>query len=237
MSKPKIKIITVGHLPADINLQKIESWKSDIFEIQGHIDNYSLRADSDGPNWEYSDSTISSQLPASGDEDFLVVLAGVPLESNWYTRRVSKNKVVFTFHEISNYLRHKNIPLENVVFRLLYAYAIVYQRHNNSVPSVQETTNFTHDETRGCIFDMNGLKEDIVFSCDKPIICSECYERSVKDTISNTTLDKAKNELLEVKKLLFFRMSDWVKLHPIIAILLSSAWAVILGVIASSIVN
>ncbi|MCW8932371.1 MAG: hypothetical protein OQL19_19315 [Gammaproteobacteria bacterium] len=96
--------------------------------------------------------------------------------------------------------------------------------------------NFTHDETHGCIFDMCGSKEDIVFSCDSPTICSECCKRSIHDKVSNTTIDKAKNELSDIYKLLFYQIADWVKLHPIIAIILSSLWAIILGLISSSLV-
>lgn len=208
--------------------------KSQVFEIVGGVENYGLRADSDGYDWEYSDEVISSQLPQKGDEDFVVVLVGVPLKDNWFTRRISKNIVVLTFREISNYLRQKNIPIDNVVLRLLYAYALVYQRNSNLIPKVGETTNFTHDETRGCIFDMNGIKEDIVHSCDKPTICDECQENSIREKVSNTTIKTTLTELQGIRKLLFYRMADWVKLHPIISIILSSAWAVLLGVVASS---
>ena len=84
---------------------------------------------------------------------------------------------------------------------------------------------------------MNGLKEDIVFSCVKPIICSECSEGIVKEKVSQTSIDKAKSELSKINKQLFYQIADWVKLHPVIAILVSSVWAIVLGVIGSLIVN
>ncbi|MFX0203856.1 MAG: hypothetical protein ACFFCW_47770 [Candidatus Hodarchaeota archaeon] len=237
MSKVKVRVVSVGHLPADIDLEKIKSWKSEIFELSEGIENYGLRSDSDTNDWGYSDKNISSLLPDRGSEDFLVALVSVRLEDNYYARRVQDNKVVLTFYEISDYLRQTNIPIENVVLRLLYAYSLLYRRSGARIPENSEFTNFTHDETRGCIYDMNGLKEDIVFSCVKPIICSECSERIVKEKVSQTSIDKAKSELSKIDKQLFYQIADWVKFHPIIAILVSSVWAIVLGVIGSLIVK
>ncbi|MHC5783305.1 hypothetical protein [Aliivibrio fischeri] len=52
-----------------------------------------------------------------------------------------------------------------------------------------ELSNFTHDDTRGCIYDMNGVKEDVTSSCHKPIICEECCERMRNEKISSETLE------------------------------------------------
>jgi len=237
MNKIKIRIIILGHLPADIELTNINEWRSDIFELQGLIENYALRSDSDTEDWGYTDQNISGGIPNRGDEEILFVLMNVPLEDNYYTRRINNNTVVFTFHEISGFLRQQNIPLENVIYRLLYAYSFVYKEHNNKIPQNSEYTNFTHDETRRCIYDMNGLKEDIVFSCVEPIICLECSERLAKNKISQTQISRAKNELRNIKKQLFYRISDWVKRHPVLTVVVSSIWALILSILGSVIVN
>ncbi len=42
MSKIKIRIISVGHLPADLNLERIKNWKSKVFEVVDGIENYGL---------------------------------------------------------------------------------------------------------------------------------------------------------------------------------------------------
>lgn len=233
MKKIRIKLISIGHLPGDVNLEKINKWTSDIYELTEKIEHYGLRANSDGQQWEYSDHNISAELPELGNENFLIALVGVPLEGNWYIRRVAENKIVFTFHEISNYLRQNNIPLENVILRLLYAYTLVYTRNGNRIPSIHEITNFTHDETRGCIFDMNGLKEDIIYSCAEPIICPSCTEQLIKEKVSETSIKQAKLELSDIKKSLYYRLADWIKSHPIYAILISSFWAILLGFIGS----
>ncbi len=237
MKKLTIKLISIGHIPADINLEKIKNWNTNLYEVVNDIDSLALRTNADRNDWGYSDKNISTQLPKNGSEDILVVLVGIPLEANYYTRRLRDNVVILTFHEISNYLRQKNIPLENVILRLLYVYSLVHHRYNGEIPKTENYSNFTHDDTRGCIYDMNGLKDDIVFSCHKPIICSECVERMLNEKVSSTTINTTKIELSKIKKQLFYSLTDWIKLHPIMTIFISSFWALILSVFGSIIVN
>ncbi|MBT4511533.1 MAG: hypothetical protein HOC20_04905 [Chloroflexi bacterium] len=237
MSKVKAKIISIGHLPADIDLTKIASWKSGLFELSDVIEHYELRCDSDTDDWEYSDANICTQLPERGIEDLLVALVNVPLENNYYLRRVQNNMLVITFYEIADSLRQNRIPLENVVLRSLYACSLVHRRNSGHIPEMWELSKFTHDETRGCIYDMTGVKEEIAFSCVKPIICSECYERSVREKVSRTTLDEARSELTKINKQLFYQITDLVKAHPIIAIIVSSIWAILLSCIGSLLGN
>lgn len=236
MNKVNIRIVSIGHLPADIDLNRINNWSSEIFNIHGNIEGFNLRTDSDTSDWGYSDKNISTQIPKKGNEEILVVLVSVPLENNYYTRRINNNTVIFTFYETSNILRMQNIPLENAVFRLLYAYSLIYKKYGGRIPKTSEFTNFTHDETRGCIYDMNGLKEDIVFSCVNPVICSECSERLRADKVSETSITNTKNELKKIKKQLLFRIIDWIKSHPIITVVLSSIWALTLGLASSTII-
>ncbi|MEW8461439.1 MAG: hypothetical protein AB2653_14125 [Candidatus Thiodiazotropha endolucinida] len=235
--KIKIRIVTLGTVPYDLDLMRIENRKSSIFEIVKPIDNFALNSDSDGDDWQYTDGNISEDLPESEGEEFLVALTNVPLHLNWYTRRIKDNYVVFTFNEIADYLRFNNIPLENVVYRLLYAYSLVYLENNKRIPSCNEFTNFTHDETKGCIFDMNGLKYDIIHSCDSPIICDACTHRLTSASISTSQIERAKKELGKVRKDLYYRIAGWISKHPILSLLIATLWAVLIGLLTNYISN
>jgi hypothetical protein len=150
--------------------KKIKNFSSSLFEVIGKIDNHELRCNSDGFGWEFSDDLVREQMPKLNGADFMIAIVNVPLEDNWYSRRLGNNQVVFTFYEIKEILQSANIPLENVIYRLLNAYTFAYKRNENKIPEFHEMTDFTHDETRGCIFDMNGIKSDLVASCHNPII-------------------------------------------------------------------
>ena len=186
-------------MPSDFDKRKIKSWKSALFTVVGDIENYSLTQDSDGYGWEFTDENLEQILPKQFQGNFLIAIVNVPIELNWYSRRLSNNRVVFTFHEIKDILEHFNIPLENAVFRLLYAYTFLFKRSGERIPLNDEPTNFTHDETRGCLFDMNGIKTDIVYSLHKPIICPDCVERLRKEKVSNETISKAQKEIVKIK--------------------------------------
>lgn len=237
MNKTEISVITVGHTPIELNLSKIKSWKSDIFNIKGDIENYALTKDSDIEDWAYSDCNLEEVIPENHGADFLIAIVNVPLELKWYSRRLNNNRVIFTFHEVKEILGYFNLPLENAVYRLLYAYTLFYKRSGSRIPLNNEPTNFTHDETRGCIFDMNGLKWDIIQSLHQPQICSECVERLRSQQVSNQTINTAQKEIKRIKKPLFFRIMDFIKLHPLWSLIISGFSAIILGALGSILGN
>ena len=233
MSKTKITVATVGHMPADFNRQKIKKWDSSVFEIVDGIESYSLTCDSDGSDWEFTDVALEKLLPSKFNGEFLIAIVNVPIELNWYSRRLSENRVVFSFHEIKEILRFSNTPLENVIYRLLYAYTLLYKRSGNRIPKNVESTNFTHDETRGCLFDMNGNKTDVVYSCHNPIICSDCVERLRREKISDETIAQCQSEIQRIRKAMFFRITDFIKQHPLWSLAISGVSAIILGAFGS----
>ena len=228
MSKVKIKLVS-GHLPLEFQSKKVESWKSSTFEVVEKIDNFALRCDSDGYDWEFSDALVKEQLPVNTDADFMIAIVNVPIEDNWYSRRLGDNQIVFTFHQISEILEHYNIPLENVIYRLLYAYTLLYRRAGNKIPDFGEAPGFTHDETRGCLFDMNGIKTDLVVSCHNPKVCDECQERLKQERVSQSDIDNTQKDIKRIKKDLYYRILGLVKKHPIGALVFSSIFALFLG--------
>jgi hypothetical protein len=237
MSKIRITVVTIGHMPPEFNKGKIENWHSDIFEITGKIENYSLDSNSDGEYWEYSDVVMSRQIPRTFDGDFLIAIANVPLELNWYARRLSENRAVITFHEMKDILVDFNIPIENLVHRCLYAYSLVFKRNSNRMPTHSELTGFTHDETKGCLFDMTGIKTEIIYSCHKPKICAQCVEQIKSDRVSSETIDMVANEIQAIQKNLFYRITDFIKKKPVWTLVISAVSAIVLGAIGSVIAS
>lgn len=233
MSKVKIKLISIGHLPLEFNSKKISKFSSSLFEVEGNFDNLALRCDSDRYDWEFSDDLVKKQMPKLNGADFMIAIVNVPLEDNWYSRRLGDNQIVFTFHEIKEILQSDNIPLENVIYRLLNAYTFAYKRSGNKVPEFDEMNDFTHDETRGCLFDMNGLKADLIASCHKPIICGECKERLRRDRVSDDEIKSAEKDINKIQKDLYYRILANVKRHPVFALVVSSVFAFTLGVAGS----
>jgi len=235
--KIKIRIIILGTVPYGLNLTQIFNKNSPIFEFVHPIEKFNLNSNSDGENWSFTDKNLIQHLPELRDEDFLVALTNVPLELNWYSRRPKDNYVIFTFHEITEYLSFSNIPIENVVYRLLYAYSLVYLESRNRIPSSIDNTNFTHDETKGCIYDMNGLKYDIIQSCVHPIVCDACTHRLASHGVSTSKITQAKNQLKTIKKELYYRVTDWISKHPLKSLIFATFWGFTIGMLTNYISN
>jgi hypothetical protein len=233
MKKIRIKIGVIGYLPFDFNRSLIKKWKSDIFEIVDDFDEYHFTADSDTLMWGYSDDLLNRELPSTFEGDLFVGITYVPIEANYYARRLDNNRVVFSYFEMYEILREGNFPMENLLLRVLYAYSLVYLRNNRKVPEQSEWLGFTHDDTRGCLFDMNGNKSDVLFSLDSPKICDDCTSRIRVEKVPDNCTAQIKKEIKRIKKKKYFKISEFVKSKPILSIIISSFIGFLISLAAS----
>lgn len=233
MSDPvPIRVAIVGQLPVDFDLKALGGWKSKVFRITD-TESFHLNEDADGMEWEFADEQFERFLNAPFPQGIQLLLVNVPLELNWYVRRLSHNRVVLSFQDIAAILRINNIPLRNIVLRVLYAATLIFRRYGNRVPVVAEITDYAHDETRGCLFDMNANKWDIVASCHNPCLCDGCVAALRDSAVSNEQIDLVRKEIAGITKPLFNRIADFVRHHPVWSIVISILAALLLGTISS----
>jgi len=231
--KLKIALRLLGHKAPDLDTDALERWRSDLWEIhEKKIDSLPLNGDADLPSWGYSDDALAAKAPAKKGADITIYMLNVPLEDNYYFRRISKNIACVSLYEVAEVLRMHNIPLENLILRMLYSSTLIHGR-KGYLPPISELESLAHHETKGCIFDMNGIKTDIVFSCNRPILCAACRLAASGEQVSNEILDIFEKEIRKIRKRLYYRVIDWVKKKPLIALALSSVFAVFLGVVGS----
>ncbi|WP_305819445.1 hypothetical protein [Photobacterium leiognathi] len=79
MSKVKIKLVSIGHLPLGFDPKKIKNFSSSLFEVIGNIDNHELRCNSDGFDWEFSDDLVREQMPKLNGADFMIAIVNVSI--------------------------------------------------------------------------------------------------------------------------------------------------------------
>lgn len=228
----RIRVIVLGYIPEDFDVKKLKEWKSEIFQIYGKIESYQLPSRSDGDWWSYSDASLIGRFPKSTDEDFTIAICSVPLEDNWYSRRVANNKIVITLFEISDVLRRGSIPLENVIFKLMYSYALVYKAVG-SIPSLDRVYEFTHTDVRKCIFDFNGNKEEVAHSCVRPQLCPECQSRLITKKVSEEDVRTAGVELHRIRRSVGYAIKHYFSCNPLKAIGFSAVSTLLLGVVSS----
>lgn len=233
MPKVKIQLAVLGHLPPDFDVRDLGLWRSKAFEISPEVESYQLTEDAHGPDWEFTDAQFEGCIRRDPKCSLLIVFVSVKLENNWYLRRLSDDRLVFTFYELDQILRFQGLPLKNLALRVIYAAVLVYKRYKDRIPTASEKTDYAHDETRGCLFDMNANKLDVVRSLHQPRLCESCVSHLKQTQVSNELLDVIQNELLWIKKPLADRIVSFVRAHTVLSIVLSILSAIVLGTAAS----
>ncbi len=233
MEKIKIRLVTVGYLPFKLNFNKILKWKSDIFQVTYQKDEYRFVSKSNTHNWGYSDDILEKELPASFPEDIQIGITYVPLEDDFYSRRLSKNRVIFSLHNTAQLLISNNFELEKFLILDIYYYAIYYLINQNRIPEQAEKTDFAHHDTRKCIGDMHGQLDDIIFTLDKPSLCSECVNDLQEEKISNGIIDQFNKELKRIKKSNYNKISDFIKKNLFLSLILSILFGLSLNILGN----
>lgn len=233
MARVRLALVTIGHMPSELRLDRVRDWRSSLFELVDAVPSYAITNRADLPDWGFSDGAIGADVPQRGTADLVLALVSVPLQDNYYARRLEGNRVVMSLYEIDQILKYDNIPLENAVLRALYATALVFRRSGDRIPAMSEVVAYTHDETRGCLFDMNGIKSGLARSCHRPIICRECAVALEQEHVASNVVSAVQREIRAIQKPLYFRIVDWVMAHPVLALAASSLAAIVLGVIGS----
>lgn len=232
MKQVKVKIIQYGTLAQKIDYKKIGNHKSSIFKvITCDCHPYMPDCDNGVDFVHYSDEQWERLMPKNNHEaDFIFGITDFALDYNFYSRPVRDKSVIFSFRNIRDCLNEANIPLENVIIQQLYAYCIYLSQHESL-----RTASICHDETRGCIYDKNGAIVDIALSCNQLNLCGECQNTLLSWGFTKKEVKNLVKELTKVKKPLFYRMLDWIKRHPILAIIISFIFSILSDLASSGI--
>ncbi|MBG9388540.1 hypothetical protein [Caenimonas aquaedulcis] len=226
----KISVVVLGNMKYPVNTEVLEKWRSKIFEIR-HGASVGFLPNTDGPNWERTDDQLLEVLKADPSADMTVGIIDAPLEDNFYMRRLSNNVGVLSLHEMADIVRYSNFSIEQYILRNLYELAVLAKSNGGLITT--DYASWAHDEIRGCIFDMNAVKSDIVFSLDQPILCPACRVRANARQLPAQFLPLLDRELRRIRKPTYARMTEWVQFHPITAICITAVSAITLNLVAS----
>ncbi len=233
MQQIRIRFCVIGQPPPDLNIGRIAEWKSRIWRVDGTPESFALSQNADLDSWGFSDELLAKIAPDNNGYDFTFCILNVPLEDNYYSRRLAGNVVCFSFYETAEILRHYNIPIENAVLRMAYSYSLIFRRSKGRIPETRDLVRFAHDEARGCIFDMNGIKTEIALSCDGPILCEACKASSLIDGVSREFIAIYEREIKGIRRELYYRLAGVIKCHPILTLTLSILLAIGVNLVSS----
>lgn len=222
----------LGAAKGRIDIAQVKKWKSSIFQFD-NVKIIDSLEDAEGEDWVYTDSQLARLTNHDEPSDFTLVLMNGPLEYNFYMRRINEQVAAISFYDIAKEIQSYGFSLESYVIRNIYELVLIFILCGNRFPPPPEVYKFAHHDIRGCLFDMNAEKTDLVYSLHKPTICHSCEHRIRTAKIEQAYLETLKSELKKLRKNLFFRLSDFVRRHPVVALTASLAFAILANLIAN----
>jgi len=202
-----------------------------LFAVGGMSEVLQIPVDYFGDGYLFPNTRLQELLTHDPAFDLSVGIIDQPIEGNYYMHRLDAHTAVISLHEIKDILRLENIPAEIFILRCIYEMVALVLEGGGAIDD--DVYLIPHHETRGCLFDMNVFKSEIVFSTVRPTICSACESRLNTKTLPPQFIPLIKKEIKKLDKKLYYRMVDFTKSHPLVSILLTAAFAVILNVVAN----
>lgn len=237
-----IRLVTIGQFGHELDVNKIISWESVLFKVIDH-QQFDIALVPDLPNWGCSDKNLNSNFPtpenlrnvstAHKEVPMNVFVVDVPLEYNYYSRILANNCVVVTYYQIREILYKENIPLENFMLRLLYAYSFIYLAKQGTHMSMSDEARFAHAR-KGCLFDMCGIKAEVADSSVSPKLCSKCEDK-LKGKVSTQVIKEVRKELTRIRKDFYYKVLSFLKGHPYYSMTISVLAGILINLISNAI--
>lgn len=224
MNKTKIKIVKLGVQRHDYLFKKIKKYNSKLFDV----DIFEKSLPACDYNWGYSFSALTSLLCKDFDNtkyDMCIGFIDTEIERNYFGKRLKGyNIYVISFYQVDEILSSCNIDIFSYMLATIYRYMTRYKLKGEYL---------THDETKGCLFDMCGNKYDVIYSCNKPIICNNCATKILECGIESDYLTTLQKEIRKIKKNSYYTVIEFIKKHPCLSLTIGAISTVILNMLSS----
>jgi len=231
--KEKIEIIILGNIPIKGILKNIEYWKSQILEISitSTVKNLPAPKNNTGYLNQFFDDSELAKIIGHDTLNLRIGIIFADLEDDFYVRRISDKSVVISVKNVHPYLKANNISIENFLKRTIYTICSSYFVFNNQFS--KSAYQIPHIETRGCLFDLNGDINHVIYNTEQPKICEDCEAMLNASKLPQNYLINLKKELKKIRKKRRERLESFVKSQPYLSILISVLLGIFLNVIAN----
>jgi hypothetical protein len=235
MNKLKLCIVVLGHSNKLFNIKKIKTWKSDIFEVKSiqKVENLPINNIGDSYlNQRYYPEQFQSILVCPTDCDIVIGVMAYQFFDNFYLHLIKEKCAVVSLFGISEILARKNISMENFILKQFYEICTLIHAIPN-LSQEKDAYDFIHLDTRGCLFDMNGDTQDIIYNTEKPKICDECMGNLQRRQIEENIIIKIKKEMKRIKKQKVLEIELFVRKYPLLSLFVWGVVAISLNILAS----
>lgn len=218
-----VKLIIIGHSDRVVNFDLVKKHKSKFFNFLDieRINNLpSPEKDHGYLDIVYTKAEIQKVMNDIQFDGLCVAIMNYQFDDNFYMHRVGTNKVCISIYGLENILNDKKISIENFIIKNIYEIFIFYKIVKNLTDN-NEVYEFIHNDTRGCLFDLNGDKRDIIYNTEKPIICDECKGKISKKSIPKNFLEDIQKELSRIDKPFIKKIENFISKYPLFSVLVT----------------
>ena len=234
-----ISIVKLGSLKRQVNMKKLQRWDSRIFAINSVHEIPYMPQVENLIDWQYlPDEEVCANINHEGNSDITIVITEYKLEGNFYMRRVDNNIVIISLFEVGDILQNYRIPIEHFILKNIYEIVTMLHIYRNLPTTREGIPDIIHDETRSCLFDMHGIKTDVVyFFTEKPSLCPQCEANLSHRQLPENFLNILRKEITKIRKPLFNRIYDFIKCHPVWAIIIAVVGQFCIGLLGGLLAN
>lgn len=228
-----IKIIIVGHSDRVVNFDLIKKYKSKFFKFFDieRIDNLpNAKKDNGYLDIIYTKVEIQKIMNNIQFDGLCIAVMNYSFDDNFYMHRVGVNKVCISIFELENILNVKKISIENFIIKNIYE-VIIFNKLG--ILNDNDENEFIHSDTRGCLFDLNGDKRDIIYNTEKPIICDECKGKISKKSIPKNFLKDIQEELLKIDKPFIKKIENFISKYPLFSLLVTFVFSTFINLFSN----
>lgn len=226
MKKIKIQIVKLGNQPCDKLFDKLEKYKSALFEVEVFEKSIEKRGR------EYSFEELAMLLVSGFNcdkHDMCIGFINERIEKNYYTRMLDRPCVyAVSFFEIEEIIKSDNNKIFNYMLMTIYRCITKF---------VLGGKIYVHGAARGCLFDMCENKSEVAAICNKPTICQSCMEDIKRKGIETGFIKTLPKEIRRIRKPIYCEVKEFVKKHPFIAAVLGFASAVTVNIASTMVLE
>lgn len=234
MKKLNVKIVLIGHLRNTLDLRKLQRYKSRFFSITEveRIGVLPTPEKEDGfLDIVYSSSEVTSLLEPINGADLVVGIMNYRFNDNFYLHRTGQGKACLSIADIDRLLLAHNISLENFILKNIFE-MIVFVNTLGRLDT-KEVYDFVHQDTRGCLFDLNGDKVDVLHNTEHPIICDACKARINAKSVPDEFVKHLESELKCIRKPYICTVELFIKKYPLFSIAVTFLFGIVINIVSN----
>lgn len=234
MKKLSVKIVIAGHLRNTLDLRKLRRFKSRFFSIAEveSIDALPSPGKDDGfLDIVYSRSEVASLLDPINGADIVLGIMNYRFDDNFYLHRTGENKACLSIADIDRILLSHNISIENFILKNIYEMTVFVNTLGKL--NTDDVYNFVHQDTRGCLFDLNGDKLDVLHNTERPIVCDSCKAKINSRSVPEDFTKHLESELKSIRKPFICTIELFIKKYPLFSLLVTFLFGVLVNIISN----